>query len=105
MPIKSFKIDAESALRLIRKIAKNSSNIVIPDPPNAQTWEKTVNYRQVILCLKEGNVIDQPNIDSFGNFECQLERLSAGTHVKVTVVMMKNNNARMLIVRRVEKQP
>lgn len=105
MSITPLRMTSESALRIIRKTALDSSNVYIPDHPNAQEWEERVNHLQVIHCLREGTMVNQPNIDTKGNLECQLERLCAGIQVKVTVAMMKNNDAWMLIVRKVERQP
>ncbi len=97
-------LSPDAALRMIRDIAADSANVVIPDPPEAGEWESTVNYLQVLRCLTDGAIAGTPSLDALGNWECTLRRFSAGIEVAITVAVFLENNRQLIYVKNVEKR-
>lgn len=93
----------QSAHNHLRDLAKDSNNVIIPDPPGIGEWQRIVNYRQVLLCIQEGNLAGKPEKDEHGNWRFLFKRYSAGICIHVTVVVVSKLNK--LYVVRVDKEP
>ena len=89
MTLVDFKLPPDRFLEIVRDVVVNTRNVTIPDPPQVGQWQRTVNYRQVIRCLEEGELVSGPNLDEHGNWQARLRRFSAGVMVLVTVALAR----------------
>lgn len=103
MGANSFPITRERALALIRE-AVRCGNVLIPDPPDGGEWYRLMSRRQVDLCLKEGDLIEEPDIDGYGHVRCVLERFGAGLTVRVHIALMKREGAWIITVIEIENR-
>lgn len=63
-----FGITPSHMLKIVRETAADSENVYLPDPPaNMGEWEKITNHQQIMLCLKNGELVGQPEQDEKGN--------------------------------------
>jgi hypothetical protein len=98
MSIHPFPITSEHAITLVRE-AVACGNVLIPDPPDGGDWYLLMTRRQVDLCLREGDLVDDPWVDEHGHVRCALERFGAGMLVRVHIVLMKQEeNWRLLVI-------
>lgn len=88
-----FPLSEGTALRILRDAAEDTQRVVntIPYQPN-QVWIEVVSYRQAILCMKEGRIVDGPERDDQGNWVCVVERLCGDSYVQVTVAIDPSDN-------------
>ena len=78
-----------AALRLLRDTAADDSRVNIVAAMHEGPWRHVIDYRQIMLCLREGSVVQNPVVDELGNTVFALERFSAGGTVKVTAVLVR----------------
>ncbi len=103
MSIHPFPLTSEHALTLVRQ-AVECGNVLMPDPPNGGEWYRVLTRRQVDLCLKEGDLVEEPKVDEHGHIRCALERFGAGLVVRVRVSLMKHEDSWGIVVIEVENR-
>ena len=103
MSIHPFPITSEHTLAIIRQ-AVECGNVLIPDPPNGGEWYNLMSRRQVDLCLKAGDLVEEPRVDAHGHIRCVLERFGAGLAVRVHVALMKHEESWGIVVIEVENR-
>ena len=95
MPENVFEIPLtpRMAERLLREAVEDSSKLVntITYGPT-EAWYELVSSRQVVLCLKEGRVVDVPSKDDHGNWIAVSYRLCGGSDVYVTTAIELNDD-------------
>ncbi len=86
--VRPFKMSRENMSLLIEKLAKNSGNITFINKCAGGTWEERVNYRQMIECLKYGEVLTNPkwNEDS-KTHQCQMGYFHAGQDIVLKIAI------------------
>ena len=104
MTVLPFNTPKNHAVDLIRKTAQDSSNVVLPFDSTMGEWQRITTDRQIIACIKQGELIRGPMTDTHGNTECIFERYTAGICIWVTVSLYKKENRWMIYVTRIEKQ-
>jgi hypothetical protein len=107
MAVTPFPLSARTARELIREVAGDSRRYTIPSPPVGGEWYRLVTRRQVELCLREGDVIGEPQIDATtGAVLVTMERFSAGVLVRIGVVIWRSDNENWRVtVKTVEQRP
>lgn len=106
MTVTPFPLSSQRAVQLIREVASDSGRYSIPDPPAGGEWYRLVTRRQVELCLREGDVTGEPQVDERGSVLVSLERFSAGSLVRIGVVVWKDENDEWRVtVNTVEQRP
>jgi hypothetical protein len=88
------------ATEIIREISRDSSRwaVTIEYPPG-QHWRRTVNRRQVDLCLREGYVLDEhARLDEHDNWRLRVARVCAGLDVVIDVALERKSKAPRLYV-------
>lgn len=76
----------KSLLRSIREIVKDSSKVSFA-PAMEKGIAGDVAMSQVWKCLEEGNLTDDPKIDEYGYYLCELNTITAGQNVYLTVAV------------------
>lgn len=80
-----FQHRSASIVRIIREVAQDSERIRLgPAMPGVFAYGY-VSFRQILNCLKKGEISEGPHIDEFGLTVCELETISAGRKVRVVV--------------------
>lgn len=86
MNILAFPMPASRALELIREAAAQE-RVIFPAQPDESPWYRAVTRRQVMLCLKEGELADAPAINEQGDVQCEMAHFSAGVNVRLWAVL------------------
>jgi hypothetical protein len=87
-----------AALRLLRDTATDDSNVNILAALHEGPWRHVLDYRQVMMCLREGSLVKHPKIDDLGNTAFILERYSSGVTVRITAILIGSAAAKRSIV-------
>jgi hypothetical protein len=77
----------EALRRQIAALAKDSSRVVITNHMAARMVERNVSDTQVFEVLRKGTVCEPAHLNIHGNWQCNLERTTAGDLVRVTCVV------------------
>lgn len=77
-----------AALRLLRETATDDNNVNILAALHEGPWRHLLDYRQIMMCLREGSLVQHPKTDELGNAVFTLERYSAGVTVRITAVLV-----------------
>lgn len=106
MTIIPFERAKKHIVELFRATAEDSKNVVIDYSESMGEWQKLTTDRQINNCLREGELVDGPNTDKFGNSECSFNRLAAGVYIRVTASLYKDKNKNWkLYVTKLERLP
>jgi hypothetical protein len=87
-----------AALRLLRDTASDDSRVNILAQLHAGPWRHVIDYRQIMLCLKEGSLVQHPKVDEQGSTVFVLERYSAGATVQVTAALTGEPGAKKTVI-------
>ena len=96
-----FPLPPEKALNLIRKAASGKGNVFLPERSGEGEWEKLVVDRQIQRCLEDGKIISGPEPNELGHLEYQMQRVSAGIEITITVALFKDEDDWVAAVRRI----
>jgi hypothetical protein len=77
-----------AALRLLRDTAADDSNVNILAALHEGPWRHLLDYRQIMMCLREGSLVKHPKPDELGNTAFILERYSAGVTIRITAILV-----------------
>ncbi|MCY3822130.1 MAG: hypothetical protein OXH52_22705 [Gammaproteobacteria bacterium] len=93
----------QMAENLLRQAGEDTSKLIntIRYRPK-EVWFEVVSYRQIILCLTEGEIVDGPTRDEHGNFVCTAHRTGAGLDVFVTFAIEPQGENRVYVLRKEE---
>jgi hypothetical protein len=87
-----------AALRLLRDTAADDSNVNILAALHEGPWRHLLDYRQIMMCLREGSLVKHPKPDELGNTAFILERYSAGVTIRITAILVGTGVAKKSIV-------
>src|SRR5215510_11525576 len=87
-----------AALRLLRDTASDDTNVNILAALHEGPWRHLLDYRQVMMCLRDGSLIKHPRVDELGNTVFILERYSAGVTVRITAILVGTSASKRSIV-------
>jgi hypothetical protein len=87
-----------AALRLLRDTASDDANVNIVASLHEGPWRHVLDYRQIMMCLRDGSLVQNPKIDELGNTAFRLERYSAGVTVRITAILVRARSARKSVV-------
>ena len=86
--VKPFCMKKDQARRLISKLAVDSSNVTFVNECANGDWETAVNYRQMLLCLRQGEVLSDPRWDEVSKtHRCRMSRFHAGQDIVLEVAI------------------
>ena len=77
-----------AALRLLRDTATDDTNENILATLHEGPWRHLLDYRQIMMCLREGSLVKHPKMDEHGNTAFVLERNSAGVTARITAILV-----------------
>lgn len=84
--------------RRIKAIAKDSSQVGWPDPPDGE-WMRAQNWANILKCIREGDMVCDPyESEDGGYWLCQIEEVCAGTLFTVHVALPKDVTDAHLVV-------
>lgn len=84
--ITPIRITARALLPRVRDAAKLTSNIVFLPPLEMRSMAGAMTFRQVLNCLRSGQIVGKPILDEHGAWQFTMERNSAGYSLPVQVV-------------------
>ena len=77
----------ESLRRQIAGIAKDSAKVIVTDHAVESMNKRNVTLPQVLEVLRGGTVCEPAHLNIHGNWQCTLERTTAGDLVRVACVV------------------
>jgi hypothetical protein len=79
--VTQLKLSPSRAEEIIHAVARDSARLKrLVSIPGGE-WRQTVTTRQIDLCLREGAVVGEPELDDFKNWQVSIARLSAGVNI------------------------
>ena len=102
MSVLAFPVPADRVLTLIRDAA-SAERVIYPRMEEDGAWYEMTTRRQVMKCLKEGNLTGDPITNSNGHMECSMSMFCAGVNVKIDLVI-KNMDGWSVIIIKVENR-
>lgn len=81
------RLSAERALRIIRSLATDSSNLVLVRHARQRQRERHVSLRQIQLCCLRGSLVEGPFMNAHGHWQVSLFRHAAGEHMTCAVAI------------------
>jgi len=75
------------ALKLVRELAADTSNIVVIPYGKKRARERRVTRRQIELCVQKGSIVEGPFQNSYGHWQVNLYRMAAGEELTCVVAI------------------
>ncbi|MGQ2185261.1 DUF4258 domain-containing protein [Bradyrhizobium barranii] len=75
------------AIRLVRMIAVDSSNIVVIHHARKRGAQRSITRIQIERCVRHGVITEGPFINSKGNWQMNLTRQTAGEQITCAVAI------------------
>lgn len=80
-------LSATNAIRIIRRLAQNSSAVFITAHASKRMTQRKVTRLQVIECLMKGGITEGPALDIKGNWKVTISRVASGDQIDVVVAL------------------
>ncbi len=96
--IVAIPLSKAAALRLLRDTASDDSRVNIIAQLHEGPWRQLIDYRQIMLCLREGSLVQHPKVDEHGSTLFVLERYSAGVTVQITAALTGEPGVKRTVV-------
>ncbi|MGZ8219572.1 hypothetical protein [Methylomagnum sp.] len=97
MNILAFPMTPRRALELIRE-AVAQERVIFPALEGESPWYRIVTRRQVMLCLKEGELTEAPAVNQHGDVQCRMAHFSAGVNVRLSAVLKEMGGWTAIII-------
>jgi hypothetical protein len=81
------ELNAAGALRIIRRIAVNSNNIVVVDYAKTRARQRQLTRTQIERCVRRGTVSEGPFVNMHGNWQVNLTGRAAGNEITCVVAI------------------
>lgn len=81
------ELSAPQALAMIRKLAADTSNIVVVRHGKERAQQRRITRRQIELCVQKGTIQEGPYLNQHGNWQVNLYRHAAGEEVTCVVAI------------------
>jgi len=85
--IVSLDLKPPNALKMIKRLAANSDNIIVVNHARERQNQRGITRRQLELCLQKGVITEGPFRNQHGNWQVNMYRNSAGEEVTCTVAI------------------
>ena len=93
-----MNLNDQSALKMIRSLAKNSSNVILTHHAKERMEKRTISIRQIFDCLHKGTISESPHKTANGDWKMTLKAKSSGDIVNVAAVLTNDGNGNTIIV-------
>ena len=93
-----LNLSAESAQRLVRDIAEDSSRVKITTHARQRMRERKITMAQVFCCLKNGRISEPPARDVTGNWKFNICVMSAGDLITAAVALDNKGNGNYAVI-------
>lgn len=91
-----LELSAPAALKLIRKIAADSNNIVVIPYGKKKAKSRKITRPQIEQCVRKGTITEGPFLNQHGQWQVNLYRHAAGE--QITCVVAIDWPSRVLVV-------
>jgi len=85
-------------LRIVRDIARNTSNVFITGHAKRRMKERRITRTQVYACLRQGTISEPAHEDIAGDWKCTSVHRHAGDEVHVAAAVRKDENGDWIAV-------
>ncbi|MCY0149976.1 DUF4258 domain-containing protein [Hoeflea sp. G2-23] len=82
-----LNLSPSAALRHIRDVATETSNIVIVRHASKRQVERGITRRQIELCVQKGTITEGPFMNAHGNWQVTLFRHATGEQINCVVAI------------------
>lgn len=76
-----------AALQLLRRIAKDSANVIFTDHARKRMRQRKLTTTQVLSCLAKGVAVEPVALDIHGHWKLTVSHQAAGAHLEVAVAI------------------
>lgn len=91
-------ITAETARKLIKQIASDSSRVFIVPHAQKRMDERCITRTQILRCLLHGRIVEGPAQQIRGNWRFTVETCCAGEGINVVAEIEEDINGNTIIV-------
>src|SRR5258706_16005959 len=81
--VRQFGLDGPSAIRIVRRIAADSANVVFTRHAVQRLKQRRITRPEAIECLRKGLLIEGPAPGTGGSWEMKFERAWGGATIAV----------------------
>lgn len=81
------KLNDADALKLVRMIAVDSSNIVVIRHAQKRKKQRNITRPQIERCVQKGTITEGPFINLKGHWQMNLSRFTAGEQITCTIAI------------------
>ncbi|MDD3609848.1 MAG: DUF4258 domain-containing protein [Halothiobacillaceae bacterium] len=82
-----MRLGEESAKRMLSEIAADTKNVKFTTHARERMKERQITSAQILRCLRHGRITEGPAREASGNWKLNVEVISAGQVLVVTVVL------------------
>jgi hypothetical protein len=82
-----LKLTERAALEVIRRLAADTSRIVVLGHGKQRQWKWGITRRQIEVCLQKGTITEGPFMNQHGNWQVNMYRHAAGEEITCTVAI------------------
>lgn len=82
-----MRLSVPAARKIIRQAAADTARVSFTLHALRRMRQRKITRRQVMQCLQQGVITEEPAPDRHGNWACHVERLVAGDPTSVAVVI------------------
>lgn len=81
------RLSPHDARKLIHLLAQDSKNVYVVDHARKRQKKRSISRRQIMCCLRKGQITEGPFVNMHGNWQVNVTRLAAGEEVTCTVAI------------------
>jgi hypothetical protein len=93
-----LQLSIERAIQLIRKAAQDTSRIGWSEHARKRMRKRRITTKQVLDVLDKGKIIEGPARGTTGDWECTLERFTAGDNIIVVVAIEMDSAGQPVVI-------
>ena len=85
-------------LRKLRSIVKDSDRVVLTKHAKQRMWQRHINQRQIMECLRRGRICEPAHATIHGDWKATLQHQYAGDWVRVVVAIERQEDGELAVV-------
>ena len=96
--VQPLRLTDAGFLKKLRSIVKDSDRIVLTKHAKQRMWQRHINQRQIMECLRRGRICEPVHLTMYGDWKATLEHQYAGDVVRVVVAIERKEDGEFAVV-------
>ena len=92
MTVIPFPLPTAEAAKQLKSLANTERVILIPPRLAKGDWRYITLFRQVHRCLEDGEIVEGPDTDDFGNWRYLMRRIGGGQEIYLTATLYQGED-------------